>query len=273
MKSTTNKQRLTNLIKGIQKSIDLFESQGHANVYFTAQFMRDGKKQNCIERGDINSFSTQIRTYVNSEEADTVRIEFFDEETSKSIYSKALTDLRTTSAEENPQPATAPSFNGFSGFNGLGEAQFEALVDKRVDVKEQAKDFARQGRELDELRVKYATLEKEKEELDAELKAKKNLEFYSGIIGAAFPGLAPLFNGTPLAQAAGYLAGTGDGQSGATQPANGDVQSTSAMVAEFCNTLSPTDASAMHMLCVVFEKDRSKIQSTLQQVMAGNPAT
>lgn len=251
----------------MQKSIELFSTQGYNDVYFTAQFMRGKQKQNGIERGDLSSFANQIRTYVHSEDADSVRIEFFDESSGKSVYSKVLSGLNSSDSADSKQ--TNKSTGSLGGFNGLGEAEFDALVDKRVDVKERAKDFERQGKELDELRTRFATLVSEKEEVEAELKAKKNLEFYSGIIGTVFPGIAPLFNGTPLAQAAGFLAGTGD----VPESANEDVQSVSAMITEFCNTLTTQEASAMHLLCAAFEADRSKIQSTLQQVMAGSPAT
>lgn len=270
MKTSINTARLNSMLRGIQKSIDLFPGQGHGEVYFTAQFMRGKQKQNSIERGELSSFATQIRTYAKSEDADTVRIEFIDEATGKSIYSKVLTELQLMETDKCKGPERNIGFSGLGGYSGLGEAEFNALVDKRVEMKERAKDFERQTKELEELKTKYAALESEKEELDAELKAKKNMEFYSGIIGTAFPGLATLFQGTPLAQTASALAGITEGQK--AEAANGDVQSVSAMVAEFCNTLTGQEASAFHLLCIAFEKDKTKIQTILQQVMAGTPA-
>jgi len=273
MKSSINKQRLTNLLKGIQKSIDLFESQGFGDVYFTAQFLRGGKKQNGIERGDLSSFAKQIRTYAFSEDADTVRIEFIDESTSKTIYSKVLTDLRA--ADGNSEVAVS-SGSGLGGFNGLGEVEFNALVDKRVEAKEQAREFTRMSKELEELRGKNAALASEKEELEATLKAKKDTEYYMGIIGAAFPGLAPLFSGTPLAQAANFLAGTSD-LNGNALPAAGeqsdDKKSISAMIGEFCDTLTTQEASAVHLLFMAFEKDRALIQRALATITTQMPAT
>jgi hypothetical protein len=132
----------------------------------------------------------------------------------------------------------------------------------------------RLGKEVDELRSRNALLETEKDELAASLKAKKDLEFYSGIIGAAFPGLATLMNGTPLAQAAGFLSGTTDmnGNTIAQQEAaSEDISSISALVSEFCATLNTQEASAIHLLFMAFEADRSKIQSALHYITTATP--
>lgn len=278
MKSTLNKHRLNNLLRGVQKSIDLFESQGHTDVYFTAQFSRAGKKQNGIERGELASFAKQIRTYVTSEEADSVRIDFFDNSNSKSIYSKVIDGLRSDESGTGTGQASADHANALGGFNGLGEAQVNALIERKVDRKvdevRRNDDFQRMNREIDELRTKAATLESERDELEASLKAKKDIEFYSGIIGAAFPALAPLFSGTPLAQAAGFLSGTTDLKGNALPPkevAGDDVSSISSLVSEFCATLNPQEAGAIHLMFMAFEADRSKIQSALHYITTASP--
>lgn len=277
MKASTNKQRLTNLLRSMQKSIDLFQAQGYSDVYFTAQFLRGGRKQNGIERGDVGSFATQIRTYVSSEDADAVRIEFIDESTGKSIYSKVLNDLRLVDEEDNKSGSAKSSSNGLNGFNGLGEAEFNSLVDQRVEVKEQQKEFVRISNENGELRSKAETLTAEKEELEAELKAKKDTEYYMGIIGTVFPGLASLFQGTRLANAASFLAGTTDFQGNALPQAKeaGDSETSTiaAIVSEFCNTLSLQEAGIIHLLFMAFEKDRGQMQRALQFISQQTPAT
>lgn len=274
MKSSTNKVRLNNLLRGMQKSINLFASQGYNDVYFTAQFLRGKQKQNGIERGDVSAFITQIRTYVDSEDADTVRIEFFDDSSSKSIYSKVLTGLRTPEANEKSKGSSSNEA-GLGGFNGLGEAEFNALVDKRVEVKEQAKDYIRTREELEKLRVKYEALEAEKDEIEDKLRAKSETEHIMGIIGTAFPGLATLFQGTRLANAANFLAGTSD-ISGNALPApqesmDSETASITAMVSEFCNTLNAQEASTIHLLFMAFEKDRNLMQRALQHVSIQTP--
>lgn len=266
MKSNINTKRLNNLLSGIQKSIDLFQSQGYNDVYFTAQFIRGGKKQNGIERGDVSSFLNQVRAYVKSEDADAVRLEFFDESNGKSIYSKALNDLRNS--EEEIEKPGSNEHKGLGGFNGLGEAEFTALVDKRVEVKEQAREYARMSKEVEELRSRCLTVEEERDELEASLKAKKDTEYYMGIIGTVFPGLATLFQGTRIANVATMLAGTTDMQGNALpqgqDSGDSETQSVAALVSEFCNTLSVQEAGIIHLLFMAFEKDRNQMQRALQ---------
>jgi hypothetical protein len=266
---TVNKKALNSAAKVLANQVKTLEAQGYQDMYFTAQFYSGGKRQNGIERGNVSTISKQIRDYVKSEEADTMNVEMFEESTDKSVYRKKFTDL-TESGKSFENSEQKSGFNGFGGHQGLGEVEFNALVDKRVEVREQARDYARMSNELQELRNKYAALETDKEQLEAELKAKKDLEFYSGIIGAAFPGLAPLFGGTPLAQAASYLAGTNDLQGNALLQAkdegNNEAQSVGALANEFCNTLNTHDSSAIHLLLIAFEKDRNLIHRALQAV-------
>lgn len=279
MKSTINKHRLNNLLRGIQTSINLFESQGHTDAYFTAQFYRGGRKQNGIERGDIQSFSKQVRTYIASEEADSARIEFFSERTGKSIYSKALNDLRVAETEAASATPVALAPAGLSGYAGLGEAQVAELVDRRVAEQRRNDEFQRLNSEVEELRKKSEKLTAENEDLEARIKAKSELEFYSGIVGTAFPGLATLFNGTPLAQAASFLAGTAgeDGEAGEKElpdsnPANEEAQGIASLVNEFCATLSEQELAVIHLLFMAFEADRSKIQAALHFVTTAAPS-
>ena len=275
MKSTLNKNRLNNLLRGIQTSINLFDSQGHADVYFAAQFYRAGRKQNGIERGDIHSFGKQIRTYIASEEADAARIEFFSESTGKSIYSKALNDLRIGGAgtsSEQP-PVIAPVGLGYAG---LGEAQVTELINRKVAEERRNDEFQRLNKEVDELRAQNESLKEQNSDLDVKLKAKSEIEFYSGIIGAAFPALAPLFHGTPLAQAAGFLAGSGNeadkpSSQGSRVGGTEDGQSIASLITEFCATLNAQELGAIHLLFMAFEADRSKIQTALHCVTGVAP--
>ena len=179
---------------------------------------------------------------------------------------------------------------GLGGYNGLGEAQVLEMVDRKVAEQRRSDQMESMGKELEALRSKNTSLKEANEELEEKIKAKNDLEFYSGIIGAAFPGLAPLFNGTPLAQAAGFLAGTNglngvelsaasdDASNGSSEStadssqAGEEEESIAAMVGEFCNTLNNQEASANHLLFMAFEADRNKIQKALHYITATAPA-
>jgi uncharacterized small protein (DUF1192 family) len=279
-----NRQRLNNMMKHLLKTIRLFASQGHPNVCYNAQFFKSGKKQNPITKGEIETFSDNIRSFITSEEADTVRIEFIDEDTGKTFYTKVLDELTLEGAndpeeEVKPTPVAAATQNS-SSFNGFGEAQVREMNDiigRRLSEERRNDEFTRMSQEVTELRDRAAALEAEKEELEASLHAKKQLEFYSGIIGAAFPKLAPLFVGTPLAQAAGFLNGTNDltgapvAQAAPRAP-NDEASSIASLVSEFCETLNTQEASAIHLMFMAFEADRSKIQSALHYITIGGTA-
>lgn len=276
MRTTVNQKALNSAAKVLANQIKTLEAQGYRDMYFSAQFFSGGKKQNGIERGDVTKISKQVRDYVKSEEADTMNVEVLEESTSKSIYRKKFFNLYTQSGVAPQHELSARGFAGLGGYGGLGEVEVNAIVDKRVGEERRKDDFQRLNKEVDELRSKATALESEKEELEATLNAKKDTEYYMGIIGAAFPGLAPLFAGTPLAQAANFLAGTGDGNGKELPPAqetSEEAKSISAMVGEFCNALTTQEASAIHLLFMAFEKDRSQIQRALQFITTLTPAT
>ena len=267
MASTLNKHRLNNLLKGVQTSINSFDSQGYPNVYFSAQFFCKGKKQNGIERGDIHSFGKQVRTYITSEEADAARVEFFNETTGKSIYSKALTDLRNVEDKalgiESPNAATSKTNSN----EGLGEARVNEMVDKKFEEMRKADEMQRLTKEVDELRCKNAELTNKEADLEAKLRAKGDLEFYSGLIGTAFPGLTAMLKGTPLEGAASFLSGTAPVNDNALTVNESKIEresNISSMVNEFCGTLSEQEAGAIHLMFTAFEADKSKIQRALQ---------
>lgn len=269
MKSAVNTQALNAAAKVLTNQARSLSEQGYDEMYFSAQFWSGNKKQNGIERGDVTKISKQVRDYVKSEQADTMSVDIFEESTGKSIYRRKFSDLYI-----NPvQAANEPRGNGLNGFNGFGEVEFNALVDKRVEAKEQIKDFARQTKELEELRTKYTALEAEKAEVDAALEAKKKMEYYSGILSTVLPSIAPLFTGTPLAQAAGMIAGLGNADKDEGGQTDEEASALADMVIEFSKSLSPQESSAFHLLCAGLEKDRSKIFSFLRQLMAETPAT
>lgn len=275
MKTSINQKALNSAAKVLANQVKTLAAQGYANMYFSAQFFCVGKKQNGIERGDVTKISKHVRNYVRSEEADTMNVEVFEEGTGKSVYRKKFFNLYTQDERASRQELPSPGFAGLGGYAGLGEAEVSAIVDKRVNEARRQDEFERLNKEVDTLRGRATALEAEKEDLQATLKAKSDTEYYMGIIGAAFPGLTALFSGTPLAQAANFLAGTPDTSGNtlpAVQAASEEAGSISAMVGEFCNTLTTQEASAVHLLFMSFEKDRNQIQRALQFVTTQAPA-
>ncbi len=269
MKGTLNTHRLNNLLRGIQTSISLFESQGHSDVYFTAQFFREGKKQNGIARGDLQGFSKQIRTYIKSEDADAARIEFLNERTGKSIYSKIIDDLRLnhslggTNATEQSAVATNP-------FSGFGDAQISELIDRKVDEHRRNDELVRRQNVMQQQEQRIAELTQKNQELESQVKAKSDLEFYTGMLGTALPGIAKLFTGSPLEKAANLLAGTEDEDEPTSNNNNMRQRNENATLAdlvnEFCTTLNRQELAAIELIFRGFEADRDWIQTTVKMI-------
>ena len=65
-------------------------------------------------------------------------------------------------------------------------------LNKRFVELEKQKELERVNQELNELRERNGELERELEELTTTVEAKKQVEYYSSIIGAALPGLAKI---------------------------------------------------------------------------------
>lgn len=289
MSKATNKKAINTATRVLTNQVKMLEAQGYSDLYFNAQFFSDGKKQNCVERGQVDMISKQLRNYVRSEQADTMNVELVDASSGKVIYRKKFTDLLDVDAKDSSQNNRNTSDGGLGSPHqgGLGAAEVNQLVAKQLYDARREDEIARLNKELSELSTKYSAIESEKEEIESALKAKQSIEFYSGIIGATLPGLAPLFEGTPLAKMAGLLSGpsgdqeeannTGLATSATTAFSSGlsgdsEVQSTALMVAEFCNTLTPKEASALHTLCAAFEKDKSKLYSFVRQLSDEKPS-
>ena len=270
MASTLNKYRLDNLLRGLQKSINTFKAQGHTAVYFTAKFFCEGRCQNGIERGELRTINKQIRHYVVSEESESVRVEFFSEVTGKLIYSKVLTDLRkhegNTASKNSASDVPIISTN-----NGELDAGFLKEVDRRLEVTRLNDELQKRDNEVAELRSKHSELVNRNKELEASLKTKSGLEFYSGMVGNALPGLATILKGTRLENAADFLFSATTGKSNVTptgKPMNDETGNMAAMASELYRTLNAQEASAIHLLLVAFASDHSKIQKALRCIGA-----
>jgi hypothetical protein len=271
-----NSEKLKEALKTLSKQAKILAGKHPAGIYYTAKFWRAGRKQNGIEHGDDHSINQLIRAYVKNEEADTMQVDFYETDSEKALWSKKFFGL-TDGAGESESKEIHIADSG-SGFAGLGEAQVMQIVDKRVMEQRREDEFNRVNKELEALRSTHAELTAHRDELEESLAAKKNTEYYMGIIGTAFPGLSNLLKGTSLAPAAGFLAGTSDLQGNEiaqhiVTPAEEERNTISGMVAEFCKTLNPQEASAVHLLFMAFETDRAMIQRALQFITSQQQAT
>ena len=255
------KKKIYHVIQVSQKMIQTFPKQGHTSVVFNAVFYRNGKKMNSIDQADVVNFSPLVRSYDKSENPDKVKVEFKDQDSGNLIWSKTFewTDVD----EEIPR--------SLSGYSGLGEAEVNDLVQRKFTEMERSKELERMSSELQRLQTVNEELEFQVQDMQNSLDAKKQVEYYSNIIGMALPGLAKFLSNSPVGAAMNFLAGTDEEgkvieQGKETQSESKDSQRETIleMIASFCKTMSNQELGTMYLMLSEIEKDRNNLQRILQ---------
>ena len=251
------KRKIYHVIEVCQKMIKTFPKQGHEKVTFNAMFYQNGKRLNSIDQAVIENFSQLVRSYDKSENPDKVKVEFKDVDTGMLIWAKIFewTDVD----EEIPK--------SLAGYGGLGEAEVNELVQRKFSEMERSRELERLSSELQRMTTINEELEFQVQDMQNSLEAKKQVEYYSNIIGMALPGLAKFFTNSPVGTAFNFLAGT-DGEKSLDQSSDGvkDTQRETIleMINSFVQTLDNQELGTMYLLLAELEKDRSNIQKVLQ---------
>ena len=263
-----SKRKIYHLIEVSQKMIKTFPKQGHMNVVFNAVFYRNGKKLNSIEQADVVNFSHLVRNYDKSENPDKVKVEFKDQKSGNLIWAKTFqwTDVD----EEIPR--------ALSGYSGLGEAEVNDLVQRKFSEMERSKELERMAAELQRLQSENDELEFQMQDMQNTLDAKKQVEYYSNIIGMALPGLAKFLSNSPMGAAMNFLAGTDqEGKSidlakeDNAEPKDSQRETILEMIASFCKTMSNQELGTMYLMLSEIEKDRTNLQRILQFITQPQP--
>jgi hypothetical protein len=240
-----------------RRKIKTFPKQGHNKVTFNAMFYRNGKRLNSIDQAVIENFSPLVRSYDKSENPDKVKVEFKDVETGMLIWAKTFewTDVD----EELPK--------SLAGYAGLGEAEVNELVQRKFSEMERSRELERLTTELQRINAINEELEFQVQDMQNSLEAKKQVEYYSNIIGMALPGLAKFFTNSPVGTAFNFLAGTNEEKS--NEKPLGDASDSQRetileMITTFVQTLDNQELGTIYLMLSEIEKDRSNIQKILQ---------
>jgi hypothetical protein len=265
--------RIDYMVTTTKGMIRTIQSQGTGDLMFTATLYKHGRKLNSIELAEAGSFSRLIRQYVKSEQPDKVRVELKTMSDNVQKWMKQF-DLQD-SGETLSRSLPLPSPTGYStGYAGLGEAEINDLVNKRFVELEKQKELERVNQELNELRERNGELERELEELTTTVEAKKQVEYYSSIIGAALPGLAKFFEASAIGPALTFLAGSEDDKENGLDEPLLEAPMVSAPVDMLCNfirTLNEQEIATLYLLMAEVEKDRSNIQRVLSYITRQQP--
>jgi hypothetical protein len=246
--------------------IKTFPKQGYKTVVFNATFYRNGKKLNTIENADVSAFSQLIRSYEKSENPDKVKVEFKDNEKGILIWAKTFD---VNEIEEEIQNRAN------SGFQGLGEAEINDMVQRKFNEMERQKTLEQLQQELQQQKELNEELQFQVNDLQTTLDAKKQVEYYSNIIGMAMPGLAKFLTNTPVGTAMSFLAGTeekdkekkeldSNEKQESKEAQNDQRQGIISLITEFCSTLTNQELGTLYLLFIELEKDKENIQRILK---------
>ncbi len=148
------------------------------SIFFSASVVTDNKSTKIIDREPVESMTKQINHMVKAEKPEIIKVDLFTE--SGNWIDGNVCDLRSKEAPVQQPPA----------FQGLGEAQINALVSQRFDelkkeidfneMKDIVKDLADEN---EELKKRVEELEQQNEELEEALESKKQVKYYAGMLG------------------------------------------------------------------------------------------
>lgn len=146
-------------------------------IFFSASVVTDNKSTKIIDREPVESMTKQINHMVKTEKPEIIKVDLFTE--SGNWIDGNVCDLHSKEIPSQPQ-----------SFQGLGEAQINALVSQRFEelkkdtdyneMKSIVKDLADEN---DELKTRVAELEEQNEELEEALESKKQVKYYAGMLG------------------------------------------------------------------------------------------
>ena len=144
----------------------------------------------------------------------------------------------------------------------LSEAEWQLKLDRIQQELQQQKELN------EELQFQVT-------DLQTTLDAKKQVEYYSNIIGMALPGLAKFFTNSPVGTAMSFLAGTEEKdkekkelnsteKDETKEQQNDQRQSIINLINDFSTTLSNQELGTLYLLFIELEKDKENIQRILK---------
>lgn len=259
-----NKRKIYTVTQSCARLIKTFAKQGHTQVVFNALFYRNGKKLNSIENAAIDNFSALVLSYDKSENPDKVKIEFKSADDQVLIWSKVF-EFHDSDAE---LPKT------LAGYTGLGEAEVNEMVQRKFSEMERSKELERLSAELTKATAINEELQYQVSDMQASLDAKKQIEYYSSVIGMALPGLAKFFTGTPVGNAINFLSGTEEPSAqieGGKDKEPDQRQTILELIQSFCQGLSNQELGTIYLLLSEIEKDKSVLKTILELITQNNP--
>ncbi|HBG70498.1 MAG: hypothetical protein A2W93_03525 [Bacteroidetes bacterium GWF2_43_63] len=153
------------------------ETDKGIGVCFNAFIVSDNRSQKLLEKEPIENLNRKINNLVKTETPEIVKVDLFND--SGQWLDGNVCDLRPK-IEAPPSPS----------FQGLGEAEINAMVERRFDEKRREYEFVEMREivkelsdENDELKARIEELETQNNDMQDDLEKKKQFRYYAGMLG------------------------------------------------------------------------------------------
>lgn len=147
------------------------------DVFFSASVVNDNKSHKILNMEPVDSMTKQINHLVKTEKPEIIKVDLLTED--EKWIDGSVCDLRPKSSIQKNQ-----------NFQGLGEAEINALVERRFEEKRKEDDFKEMkeiirdlGNENEQLKARVEELEEKNDELEQSLESKKQIKYYAGMLG------------------------------------------------------------------------------------------
>lgn len=261
------------VVKMLKGEKQLSEKQ----IAFTAVYSKLGKKiAESKDKTSLTAFTTVICGRFQVCHPDSITITWHNAETSEKLFEHTFSVGRLQREEEQVQPRilqAAPI-----SFQGLGEADVNNLVEKRLTEMRRNEDFERLRDENQKMQSQIVELESRNADLKHDIAAKETTESYMRILGMALPGLSKFFGGASILS---MLAGT-DGKEQQEQtnaigaattetpvhvePKDEKEQMIFMLRDYMLEELSQQEVATLYLMFVEIQKDKTVIQKLLNQL-------
>ncbi len=254
-------------------------------IAFTAVYNKLGKKiAESKDKTSLTAFTTVICGRYQVCQPDSITVTWHNSETSEKLFEHTFA-VGKLLREDEPSVRMIQIPSPQSGFQGLGEADVNNLVEKRLTEMRQREEYERLREENQKMQHQIAELETRNADLKHDIAAKETTESYMRILGMALPGISKFFGGAGILS---MLAGTEEKEAAAA-PALGTATSLTNEPAQepkdereqmigmlrdyMAEELSQQEIATLYLLFVEIQKDKTLIQQILNQITANNEIT
>lgn len=251
-------------------------------IYFTAVYAKLGKKiAESKDKTSLTAFTTVMSGRYQVCHPDSITVTWHNYDTNEKLFEHTFAINRM---QREAEPMIQPEIPAQqSGFQGLGEAEVNNLVEKRLTEMRQREEYERLRDENQKMQMQIAELENRNADLEHDIAAKETTENYMKILGMALPGLSRFFGGAGVLS---MLAGTDEPAPAPAQAPELGAASASPVTPVTADTppkdereemiymlkdymideLSQQEVATLYLMFMEIQKDKTLIQKILTQI-------